>query len=295
MRPAADDLAHPSPTDASPTRRDATSPAPTGTATSQTREVCTLGIVSFLNSRPLMAGLDEDPALRLVPAVPSALYGLLREGAVDVALLPVVDIWRGGSQLQLVSDACIASSAETMTVRIFSRVPPDRIRSLLADPDSHTSVILARLLWREMYGRDLELHPWKPGQPADRAEAVLLIGDKVVADAPRGYGFEVDLGGAWRHLTDLPFVFAAWAGPTGRDLGRVAAALSTARDRGVAEAGQIAEKYAAAHQWPVSTARRYLSETLLYRLTPAARAGMSRFLESAERIGLLTRPAGGSA
>ena len=40
--------------------------------------------------------------------------------------------------------------------------------------------------------------------------AMLLIGDKVVTREPRGMGFQLDLGAAWKELTGLPFVFAVW-------------------------------------------------------------------------------------
>ena len=59
------------------------------------------------------------------------------------------------------SDACIGCDGETMTVRVFSQVPPDRIRALSVDPDSHTSVALARILWRDLYNREFELTPFE--------------------------------------------------------------------------------------------------------------------------------------
>lgn len=251
------------------------------------RRVITVGAVSFLNSRPLLEGLTDQPGVRLRTAVPAALPGALARGEVDVAQLPVVDVWRGGHALTIVSDACIASEAETLTVRVFSRVPPDRVTRLVADPDSRTSVVLAQVLWREMYGQQLVLRP--PGIEAEGADAVLLIGDKVVTDAPRGFGFEVDLGGAWRHLTDLPFVFAVWAGAADRDWTELAATLSRCRDHGVARAAEIAESAGPEHGWPAPLARRYLCETLRYTLTPEMRTGMARFFELAARHGLLVR------
>ena len=45
---------------------------------------------------------------------------------------------------------------------------------------------------------------------ADGAEAVLLIGDKVVTDPAIGYDYQIDLGAMWYEMTGLPFVFAAW-------------------------------------------------------------------------------------
>ena len=42
--------------------------------------------------------------------------------------------------------------------------------------------------------------------------ARLLIGDKVVTDAPPTdrYPHQMDLGEAWKDLTGLPFVYAMW-------------------------------------------------------------------------------------
>jgi len=262
-------------------------PGPQTAAESRRTHTWSLGAVSFLNARPLLDGLDGDDAIRLRSAVPADLAGLLDRGEVDVAMLPVVDLHRAGGRLQIVSDGCIASESETLTVRVFSRMPPDRITHLHADPDSHTSIILARVLWRELYHRSLQVVPWSPATPPDDVDAVLLIGDKVVTAAPRGYGFEVDLGGAWHHLTGLPFVFAIWAGPAGRDFSELAAILSAARDRGVAHAAEIAEELARPHGWPPALARRYLCETLRYKLTPEMHAGMAHFVGLARGQGLL--------
>jgi chorismate dehydratase len=123
----------------------------------------------------------------------------------------VVDVLRAAGRYEVVSDACIGSDGDTLTVRVFTSVPPEQVDTLWADPDSHTSAALARVIWREVFGRDLVLRPLPPGPlDAKRAPAVLLIGDKVVR-VPRGtYTHEVDLGGVWRRHTGLPFVFAVW-------------------------------------------------------------------------------------
>ncbi|MCK4343504.1 MAG: menaquinone biosynthesis protein [Phycisphaerae bacterium] len=171
-----------------------------------------LGVVSFLNARPLIDGLDESRGVRCVFDVPAALPARLDRREVDAALIPIVDLLRGNGRYRIVSDACIGCDGETLTVRVFSRVPPNRIRSLWVDPDSHTSVALAGVLWRQLFERDLILQPLAaPAAWPAEAEAVLLIGDKVVDPGRAGFGYEVDLGGAWRQHTGLPFVFAVWA------------------------------------------------------------------------------------
>lgn len=222
------------------------------------------------------------------PEVPSRLIGMLDGGECEAALLPVVDYWRNRERLRAVSDGCIASDGETLTVRVYSRRPPDRVERLHVDGDSHTSVVLARLIWLELYDRRVEVVAWGGGTPDDdrSVDAILLIGDKVVTRAPRGFGFEVDLGAAWKHLTDLPFVFAAWYGRKEADLSRAARILNAARDKGVSDARGIALRAAAEHGWPAELAVKYLCEIMKFKLTPGMRAGMDRFFHMAERRGL---------
>jgi predicted solute-binding protein len=147
-----------------------------------------LGAVSFLNARPLIEGLEGREDVELFYDVPARLPALLDAGRVDAALTPLIDVIRSAGRYRVVSDACIGCDGETMTVRIFSQVSPDRIRTLHVDGDSHTSVALARVLWRELHGRDLELRPLDRSQDVGQLESVLLIGDKVV-QRRRGFAY----------------------------------------------------------------------------------------------------------
>lgn len=248
-----------------------------------------LGAVSFLNARPLLEGLAADPRVSILQAVPSALAAELLAQRVDAALVPVVDALLHGDRLRVVSDACIGCDGETLTVRVFSRLPPDSMERLAVDQDSHTSVLLARVLWAELYGRGLRLSTLPVEDRSwDDCQAVLLIGDKVVARAPRGFGYEIDLGGAWRQLTGLPFVFAVWAClrdlPDADQLGRV---LTRARDRGERRAGQIARQQGPALGWPTDLAETYLTRYLRFRLTAGHCQAVERFLASGRRLGFL--------
>ena len=72
-------------------------------------------------------------------------------------------------------------------------------------------VALARVVLAERYGirPDFVDATFTGGTPGTREwDAQLLIGDKVVCEEPRGYEHQVDLGGAWKEMTGLPFVFA---------------------------------------------------------------------------------------
>lgn len=242
-----------------------------------------IGVVSFLNSRPLVEGLDREPEIEMLFDVPARLGEQLDRGEVDAALVPIVDLLRAPRRYRVLSDACIGCDGETMTVRIFSQVPPDRITRVRADTDSHTSVALARVMFAELYRRELQIEPLDARRESlQGAEAVLLIGDKVVDTGRAGFAYEVDLGGAWRAHTGLPFVFAVWAhraGAEGDAFTDLAARLSRARDEGVARAEIIARRDGPGLGWPVELAVRYLTRCLTFRLDPSHIAGATRFAE----------------
>jgi chorismate dehydratase len=252
-----------------------------------------LGVVSFLNARPLIDGLAQKPDVTLTFDVPARLPNLLDTGAVDAALIPIVDVLRSNGRYVPVSDGCIASDGETMTVRVFSQLPPDRIRTLHADGDSHTSVALARVLWQQVYDQTLELVPLD-ARNANLADcpSVLLIGDKVIDPARSSFAYEVDLGGAWRAHTGHPFVFAVWArrADDNRDPAAIEAlahTLNAARDRGVARAAAIADEFGPAAGWPIELARRYLTRCLRFQMDARAIAGVAEFVRCASAADLL--------
>lgn len=255
-----------------------------------------LGVVSFLNSRPLIAGLEDNHRFELMYEAPAVLDGWLQEGVVDAALVPTVDVLHACGRYQVLSDACIGSDGETMTVRVFSRIPPDRICALSIDADSHTSAALAAVIWQRVYRRRLELRriDARP-ENLSRCESVLLIGDKVVRAMEMGMPYELDLGGAWRLHSGLPFVFAVWAyradvvrkKRAAFDPAELAHLLSAARDRGVASAVELARKHGPERGWPVELAERYLTKSLRFKLDASCVAGADLFARYCTELDLV--------
>jgi chorismate dehydratase len=242
-----------------------------------------IGSVSYLNAKPLIYGLDQASDVELNLDVPSRLLDGLRDGRFDLALLPVIDYLRMEG-LCIVPAGGIGCDGPTLTVRIFSREPIEAIRSLACDPDSHTSVALARVILAERYGSQPEFTDLRR-RDADPDEGRLLIGDKVVCEEPQAFPHQLDLGLAWKELTGLPFVFATWMTRENVALGDLPRRLEAARKAGLDNVERIIDRHAAPHGWPADVARRYLTDYLKFEIGPRQIEAMSRFHQLAVQHG----------
>jgi chorismate dehydratase len=179
-------------------------------------------------------------------------------------------------------------------VRIFSPVPIEQIKTLACDTDSHTSVALARVILAETYGVRPEFVPLtslREGQAA-AGVAKLLIGDKVVAQEPSRslMPHQLDLGEAWKELTGLPFLFAAWMARDGIELGDLPARLEQAKRDGLRNVDHIIAREAGARGWPADVARRYLTGFLNFDVGPQQLRAVRTFHDLSFRHGVLGAP-----
>jgi chorismate dehydratase len=247
--------------------------------------------VGYVNARPLIAGLDGDASVQLRLDVPSKLVGLLQTDQADVALLPVIDYARYPG-LKLIPAGGIGCDGPTMTVRLFSQTPMEKATTLAVDPDSHTSVGLARIIFRKRFGVDPKLIDLNAatGQPG---EVLLLIGDKVVCEEPVGFEHQLDLGLAWKQLTGMPFVFAVWCAKQNVDHPALFKQLKSARERGMNDLQKIVKKYAEPRGWPAGVAMQYLSVYLKFDIGPRQLDAIAHYHQLAHEVGVLTNaPAG---
>lgn len=261
------------------------------------RTTVRLAAVSFLNTLPLITGLEKLEGVTLALATPSSLLDLLIQGRVDTALAPVIDFQAAPEPLALVPAGMIGSDGPTLTVRLYSRVPFERVREVAGDLDSHTSVALARIVLRRAYGASARIVPFDAraagASPALWPETALVIGDKVVTSPPPAglYPHELDLGEAWKKLTGLPFVYAVWmcrASDAHSPAIRLGAAVLDRQLRhNATRAGAIARAGAAARGWPVGAAESYLGAMLRYRVGDRERAAVELFFDALREEGVV--------
>lgn len=252
-----------------------------------------VGAVQYLNTKPLVHGL-ASAGIDVVYDLPSRLADRLAAGRLDVALIPSIELFRGGHRL--VSNACIGCRGPVMSVKLFFRTLPSRVATLAVDEGSRTSAALARILLAERHGvrPTVEILPIGAGLADTAADAVLLIGDRAIGDVlargRRAGAFQVvwDLGDEWCRWSGLPFVFAVWAVRGGVDVGDLPKRLERARDHGKANLAAIAAAEAASHGLTVPQCLSYLRDNLHYDLGAAERQALDRFQAHASDLGLIS-------
>ena len=205
-----------------------------------------IGAVRYLNAWPLtfcLPRLCRPPASS--PICPAGWPTDWWPGDFDVALVPSIEYLRNPG-CTIVSDACIASDGPVRSIRLYSRLPLERIGSLALDEGSRTSAALVRIWLKERFGLTPALEPLAIGAGAGdcAADAVMLIGDRGMRPVDGQFEFAWDLGEEWTRWTGLPFVFAMWVARPGAEWPRAAAALGAARDEGVTRLPEIARQAA---------------------------------------------------
>jgi chorismate dehydratase len=250
-----------------------------------------IATVSYLNALPLIVGLEEQSDITLTRHVPSELLGYLENRRADVALCPVIDFQTSSNDLEIVPSGAIGCHGPALTVKLFSRLPPVRLESIVVDGESHTSVALLRIVMHELHRREPTLVAASRANESTGAEAVLLIGDKVVQAPPDPslYPHQLDLGEAWKRISGKPFIFATWMTRMGTDLGDVPERLDRVRLENRNRLPDLARGNAASNGWPIDLAVAYLSRNLRYELGPPELAGIEEFWRRCHELGIIDK------
>lgn len=168
-----------------------------------------ISVVSYLNSKAFIKGLEADNQFDFRLDVPAECARRLREGEVDIGLIPVATIPEIPNA-QIISDYCISAFGEVNSVFLFSNVPVQEIQKIHLDNHSRTSNKLCKLLMQNFWKRDVKYEQRSTNLvELKEYEALVLIGDRTF-DQIGKYKYQYDLSDEWRKYCSMPFVFATW-------------------------------------------------------------------------------------
>ena len=254
-----------------------------------TNQQLRVGAVSYLNTKPLVHRLDERaPGLKLVFDLPSRLADQLATGQLDVALIPSIEFLQNPAY-QRVSDACIGCVGPVLSVKLYSRVAPQRITSLALDEGSRTSAAMVQIWLDDQFDVRPEVSPLAIGDGLfdAKTDAVLLIGDRAIGTHSKAFPFEWDMGRRWVDDYGTPFVFAIWTALPDVDVTDIESILSEARDSGLANLPEIAAQECGNVHMLAPDCLSYLRDNLYFHFGAEQSAGLELFREKAARLGFL--------
>jgi chorismate dehydratase len=239
-----------------------------------------VGIVNYLNTKPLIFGIQHSPLaekLLLIEDYPANVAQMLKEGSIDVGLVPVAVIPHL-QEYHIITDYCIGCTGPVASVAVFSEVPINAIEKVLLDYQSRTSVALAKELLHKYWQIEPELIDTPGLAGTDYRAAIkgttagVVIGDRAL-EQRKISPYIYDLGEAWIDFTGLPFVFAAWVSnkPLPADF---IAEFNAANKKGL----ENIDKVVAGIPYNVFDLHTYYTEHISYELTAEKRKGLDQFL-----------------
>lgn len=250
-----------------------------------------LGAVTYLNARPLVYGLENQPERFEVRFdLPSECARLLHAHEIDLGLIPSIEYLRGGAEYRMVPGPAVTSRGPVTSVAIYTRREPRDIQTIAMDTSSRTSVALATVILARRFDVSAEAAPMAPDLDAmlAHADAALIIGDVALFLDHEAAGVtKIDLGQEWNELTALPFVYACWTGWPGAVDAHDITALQRARDAGMAQSDAVAAAYYPDDTPRQAVARRYLRDNIRYVLGDDEIEGLKTFYRYAGEAGLV--------
>ncbi|MFN9710491.1 MAG: menaquinone biosynthetic enzyme MqnA/MqnD family protein [Bacteroidota bacterium] len=237
-----------------------------------------VGAVTYLNTKPLIYGMQQESFLKdheLILEYPARLAEMLKNGELDVALVPVA-VLAELPHYHIVSDFCIASDYEVASVCLFSEKPLSEIKRVYLDYQSKTSVALLKILFREHWKQEVEFLSASDESYINEIQgdtAGLIIGDRALQFRER-FAYRYDLATAWKGMTGLPFVFAVWVSV--REMEKsVLLTLKDACEVGVFNIQSIANSI----NFRYFDVLKYFSKHILFHIGNDEKEGMRLFLK----------------
>ena len=250
-----------------------------------------LAASSYLNSAPLIWSFTQGSrkgTVNLTDPVPSRCADLLAQGAVEAALIPVIEYQRIAG-ISLVPDVCVGSTGNVRSVVLVTRFKNlEDIRSVALDESSRTSASLIKIIFREFLGVEPNWMTSAPDvdQMLKDSDAALIIGDPAMTFARHELRV-VDMASLWRQYTGLGFVFAVWAVRNSAMSRAGAIDFAAARDEGVEQIEAIVSRYEKEIPLPRHELRDYLTGDITFHVDEPMKRGMQLYFDLAYKHGLI--------
>ncbi len=172
-----------------------------------------ISIVNYTNTLPFKWALKRSDIMQKIDLqedIPSICAQKLKFKQVDLALVPVALLPKLDTYF-IETNYCIGANGKVDSVKLYSQVPLNEIKTVTLDYQSKSSITLTKVLFKFFWNFEVDYLDAMPGfeNEIKNTNAAVVIGDRTF-ELNGKFKYEYDLAEEWKKFTGLPFVFAAW-------------------------------------------------------------------------------------
>jgi chorismate dehydratase len=252
------------------------------------------GFHDFINAQPLLVPLKEKQhqlGVTIVTGSPASLAEQLREGELDLAMIPSVEYLKDAEQYRLIPGIAVASRGPVDTVLLVSRLPLAEVESIAVDIRSRTSVALLQILFGEVlpWNVFMEIIDPNPIKMLKNHDAALIIGDPAFGLRSTYPDLQIyDLSEQWFKQTEKTFVHAVVAVRQETQLDQeFLVTVQEAKTEGLSRLESIAQTTSKQSGIDFETCLDYLSTKIIYDLGKEEMLGLQHFRDVCFEKGLI--------
>jgi chorismate dehydratase len=245
-----------------------------------------ISIVNYTNTLPFKWALKKSDLLSeidLQEDIPSICAQKLKFNQVDLALVPVALLAELDTYF-IETDFCIGANGKVDSVKLYSEVPLNEVKTITLDYQSKTSITLAKILSKFFWKINVDFLNAKPNYEKNISgtDAAVVIGDRTFS-INGTYKYEYDLAEEWQKFTGLPFVFAAWVSSEKLNQGFINKFNSVLK-HGVDNCLQAIDENEAGLLLPKPKAIEYLTLRIDYILDTKKKEALELFLQYIKQL-----------
>ena len=251
-----------------------------------------LAASNYSNSAPLIwsfwKGSKNREVEYLPDAAPAKCAEMLANGAVEIALTPVIEYQRIEDAL-IVPQVCVGAREQVKSVILVTKGEDLReAKSIALDVSSKTSVALTSIIFKEFFERAPKFVSREPDveKMLAKHDAALLIGDPALRVDRKKYRVS-DVAEIWREFTGKGFVFAFWLARKTSAAEARSIDFVRARDEGLGRIEEIIDFYLPQVMLGRNDFRRYLTENISYTLDDELLEGLQLYYRLAHKHNLI--------
>ena len=227
----------------------------------------------------------------MVTDSPAALADRLKDGELDLAMIPSIEYLKDCEQYRLLPGIAVASRGPVGTVLLASHLPLEKVQSIALDARSRTSAALLQILYGEVFPWNvfLETTDPDPKEMLREHDAALVIGDPAFQLRSAYPNLEIyDLSEKWLEQTGQMFVHAVVAVRRGIELDpNFLINLQEAKEAGLSRLESIARAGSEHSGLTYETCLDYLSSKIIYDLGREELIGLQYFRDVCFEKGIL--------